>query len=233
MRTAKRSPWLDRAGWLAVALVLGGLALAWLRFLAAMPAFEAFALGGLLSIPLALAFLVSRLRGRALGAAGVATILVAALFAGRLLTLPDVPSINDFTTDSANPPAFTHARTLPANLGREMSYPAEFAVLQQECCADLGPLRSPLAPAAAYSRAMAAASGMQGWEITSAVAPAGPIEAVAVTDVFGFRDDIVIRIQPDGAGSVIDIRSKSRDGRSDIGANADRIRAWQDAFQSE
>lgn len=233
MRPRKRSLWLDRLGWLAIGLLLGGLIAAWLRLVPAMPAFQAFAIGGLLSIPLFAAFVVSRIRGYPFGAAGWAISVAAILFAARLITLPDVPSINDFTTDPQQPPEFRHARTLPANLGRDLSWPAEFTQLQAECCADLAPLHTNDPPAAAWARALATARAMDGWEIVSAAGPQGPIEAVSVSYVFGFRDDVVIRIRPEGDGSIIDIRSKSRDGRGDLGANAERIRAWQRAFEAD
>jgi uncharacterized protein (DUF1499 family) len=55
---------------------------------------------------------------------------------------------------------------------------------------------------------------------------AGRIEATATTRWFGFKDDVVIRIEPDPAGSRVDMRSVSRVGESDVGTNARRIRAY-------
>jgi uncharacterized protein (DUF1499 family) len=52
------------------------------------------------------------------------------------------------------------------------------------------------------------------------------IEATATTRLFGFKDDIVVRIRPAPQGSRLDIRSVSRVGRSDLGVNAQRIRAY-------
>jgi uncharacterized protein (DUF1499 family) len=49
---------------------------------------------------------------------------------------------------------------------------------------------------------------------------------VATTRWFGFKDDVAIRISPAGAGSRVDMRSRSRVGRSDLGANARRIREF-------
>jgi uncharacterized protein (DUF1499 family) len=56
---------------------------------------------------------------------------------------------------------------------------------------------------------------------------------VATSTWFGFGDDIVVRIRPDGAGSRIDIRSKSRDGESDLGVNARRIREFIARLKAE
>ena len=56
------------------------------------------------------------------------------------------------------------------------------------------------------------------------------IEAVATTYWFGFKDDIVIRVETTSEGSVVDLRSASRVGRGDLGANAVRIRTFITAF---
>lgn len=53
----------------------------------------------------------------------------------------------------------------------------------------------------------------------------GVIEAVARTPIMGFRDDVVIRITPVGQGTRVDMRSASRFGNHDLGANASRIRS--------
>lgn len=65
-----------------------------------------------------------------------------------------------------------------------------------------------------------------GWEIAAEDPSAGRIEATATTRWFRFKDDVIVRVAAQGAGSRIDVRSKSRIGRSDLGANAKRIRAY-------
>jgi uncharacterized protein (DUF1499 family) len=62
---------------------------------------------------------------------------------------------------------------------------------------------------------------------------AGRIEATATTTWFGFKDDVVIRIEPAEQGSRIDVRSVSRVGRGDVGANAARIRAYVAKLQEQ
>ena len=66
----------------------------------------------------------------------------------------------------------------------------------------------------------------------AAVPAEGRLEATARTRWFGFRDDVVVRVRPDGAGSRVDVRSVSRVGRSDLGTNARRIRGFMDALRS-
>ena len=65
-----------------------------------------------------------------------------------------------------------------------------------------------------------------GWELVDEEAAAGRIEATATTFWFGFEDDVVVRIRPADGGSRVDVRSVSRVGRGDVGANARRIRAY-------
>jgi uncharacterized protein (DUF1499 family) len=86
-------------------------------------------------------------------------------------------------------------------------------------------------PARAFERALAVARA-QGWEIVAAVPAEGRIEATDTTRFFGFKDDIVIRVKAEGAGSRVDVRSLSRVGKSDVGKNASRIRAYLRALGS-
>jgi uncharacterized protein (DUF1499 family) len=85
-------------------------------------------------------------------------------------------------------------------------------------------------PREAFARALSAAEAM-GWEVVGRDAEAGRIEAVDTTRWFGFKDDIAVRITPAGGGSRIDVRSKSRVGRNDLGTNARRIRAYLQRLQ--
>jgi uncharacterized protein (DUF1499 family) len=71
-----------------------------------------------------------------------------------------------------------------------------------------------------------------GWEIVAADPATGRIEATATTFWYGFKDDVVVRVGAGNGGSVIDVRSKSRVGRSDLGANASRIRTYLEALKA-
>jgi uncharacterized protein (DUF1499 family) len=137
-----------------------------------------------------------------------------------------VPPINDITTDTENPPRYmTQPRAYPG---------AEFARQQRAAYPDIAPLLLPVPPREAFARARAAAEAM-GWEVVGSDAAAGTIEAVDTTKWFGFKDDIAIRVTPAPGGSPnlsrVDIRSKSRVGRSDIGTNAQRIRAYAERLK--
>jgi uncharacterized protein (DUF1499 family) len=234
MLKQKRSRWLDRIGSILALILLAGILVGWLRLAPAMTGFYLFALGGIGSALMAVIFLVRRLRGHSLGAPGLAACAAGLAFLLALGTSSgDGPPINDFTTDLETPPSFTHARTLPANLGREMGYPADYASQQEECCSDLEPQEFSASPAETLDAARNIAEGETQWTVSLVNPENGTIEAVASTTVFGFQDDIVIRVRPNGSGSIVDIRSKSRDGKSDLGANAARIRSFQNKLSDQ
>jgi uncharacterized protein (DUF1499 family) len=133
-----------------------------------------------------------------------------------------VPPINDITTDTANPPAYTTAK---------LGYPGEqFARQQRAAYPDIQPILLTASPREAFDRAVRAAEAM-GWEVVGRDAKAGTIEAVDTTRWFGFKDDVAIRVRAEGKGSRIDVRSKSRVGRGDLGTNARRIRAYAERFK--
>ncbi|HEV8106992.1 MAG TPA: DUF1499 domain-containing protein [Burkholderiales bacterium] len=128
---------------------------------------------------------------------------VAAIPGAAYLRARSVPPINDISTD-----------------------PTEQSDAQRRAYPDIQPLRLAVAPNIAFERAKGAIEEA-GWQIVREDPSAGRIEALATTLWFGFKDDVIVRINADGAGSRVDVRSKSRVGRSDLGTNAQRIRAFQ------
>jgi uncharacterized protein (DUF1499 family) len=86
-------------------------------------------------------------------------------------------------------------------------------------------------PGRAFDRAVAAAKAM-GWDIVASDPAGGRIEATDTTFWFGFKDDVVVRVTPQPAGSRVDVRSLSRVGGGDLGANAARIRAFLAAVKA-
>lgn len=137
-----------------------------------------------------------------------------------------VPPIHDITTDTETPPVFVAILPLRADAPNTADYGGpEVAAQQRAGYPDLGPLMLQTAPQPAFARALDAAGDM-GWEIVAAESGDGRIEATATTFWFGFKDDVVVRITPTDSGSRIDVRSVSRVGRSDVGANAERIAAY-------
>jgi uncharacterized protein (DUF1499 family) len=93
---------------------------------------------------------------------------------------------------------------------------------------DLQPQR--FTPPADFDRVFDAALDVArtaGWEIREVAKARGVIEAVATTRLFKFKDDVTITVAPEGAAVVVHVRSKSRVGKGDLGANARRIRVFQ------
>jgi len=137
-----------------------------------------------------------------------------------------LPPIHDITTDTGRPPQFVAILPLRANAPNPATYGGpDVARAQIGAYPDLRTHRMDAAPADAFKRALQAARGM-GWEVVAADAAAGRIEATDTTFWFGFKDDVVIRVEAEGAGSRVDVRSVSRVGVGDAGANATRIRAY-------
>jgi uncharacterized protein (DUF1499 family) len=92
--------------------------------------------------------------------------------------------------------------------------------------ADLKPQSFGGAPERVFAEALAVAEAL-GWEVTSQDAASGEIQAVATTRIFRFKDDVTITVGRGAGGSTINVRSRSRIGKGDLGANARRIRLFQ------
>src|SRR3977135_75440 len=103
--------------------------------------------------------------------------------------------------------------------------------LQKVTYPDLAALKAALPVAKAFNEALHVAKSMPGWTIIASDADTGHIEATQQSRWFRFTDDIVIRVSCDAAGSRIDMRSTSRQGQSDYGVNAARIRAYFGALR--
>ena len=164
------------------------------------------------------------LRDREAVAALAAVVVVGAFPLAALLSGGGVPPIHDITTDTDDPPAFVAA--VPLNTPGRTDYDPAVAEQQRAAYPDLGPAMLPAAPADAFDRARAVVDEM-GWELLAADAVDLRIEATDRSFWFGFPDDVVVRITPDGeAGSRVDVRSLSRVGGGDLGVNARRVRAF-------
>ena len=220
-------------------LFVGAPFLVMLGALPGFVGFRLFLLGALLGL-LALLFGLLALyttrpaKGRAgRGLAGAAVLIgasvlgILAIAGGRSFALPP---INDITTDPDDPPQFAALLQEGPNAGRDMSYPGEeFAEQQRAGYPDLAPILVPTPPADTFQAAVRAMEGF-GWTIVRADASAGLIEATDTSRIFRFVDDIAVRVRPATSGSRVDVRSKSRDGQGDLGANAARIRKLRDAL---
>jgi uncharacterized protein (DUF1499 family) len=201
-----------------------------------MPASGIIAAGATLVALVTLLLGWSGLGARATAMAAVGLALGAALVYvpwhyNRLLST--LPRIHDITTDTENPPSFKAVLAARAaeNAATEIYEGPDLARLQKAAYPDLAPLELHLTAAQAFEQALEVAKSMPGWNIVSAEPATGRIEASQASRWFGFTDDIVIRVTADGSRSRIDMRSLSRQGRSDFGVNAARIRAYMSALK--
>jgi len=141
-----------------------------------------------------------------------------------------LPVINDVTTDPIDPPRFEAIARLRSRESNPIAYAGlRAAELQRAAYPDIEPLLLNVTPQEAYNSALAVITRRK-WRVVDARPPQpgrrdGLIEAVARTPIMGFRDDVVVRIRPAQEGARVDVRSASRYGRSDLGANASRVRA--------
>jgi len=134
-----------------------------------------------------------------------------------------LPKIHDITTDTRDPPAFVALADLRKGVPNGANHGGpEIAAAQLKAYPNVQPMLLPMAQPQAFARALDTARAM-GWEIVASDPATGRIEATATTLWFGFKDDIIVRVVPQGQASRLDVRSVSRVGRSDIGANARRI----------
>lgn len=147
-----------------------------------------------------------------------------------------MPPIHDITTDTEHPPPFVSLLTQRDGSTNPPTYDgpnkimfdgklATVSSLQHKYYAPIKSAALLMAPEKMFKRAVDASYGM-GWNIVAIVPDEGRVEATDTTWLFGYTDDIVIRVKPAGMGARLDIRSKARVGNDDQGRNAARVKAF-------
>lgn len=228
--------WAGRLGLFSLAMAALAVIIVRSGLLEIVPALATFAVAlafAAIAVVLALAaFVVIWTQGLA----GLGYALMALFIGSGLIAYPAylgtrayrLPAITDIATDPANPPRFdVIARLRPPG---SSEYPGgAVAEKQRAAYPDIEPMQLSSPPQVVYEVALEVASKRK-WRVVDARPPLagrrdGSIEAVARTPIMGFRDDVVIRIRAASGGSRVDIRSASRFGYHDLGANASRVRA--------
>lgn len=248
-----KGAWARRLSWSALVLSLGGVAGALTAALGtgagAWPygaglgalryALYAAVAGGVLAI---VAWIASRRSGARTGRVNALALIASVLFAGYLgnqvATARNVPAIHEAATDLDDLPRFGRLTVRPDNLANipdddrpelaALDPESRWKALHREAYADLRPLRLASPPNEVVRRVERLARG-RGWNVVAVDPRAGVVEATATTLFFRFKDDVVVRVRPDPArrgGSIVDMRSISRVGGSDVGVNAARIRGF-------
>ncbi|MCW8127543.1 DUF1499 domain-containing protein [Microbulbifer halophilus] len=232
------SRWLVRAQWLLLALIFCAALALRLELVAFGAVFQVFRVAGLAMLGMALLGMAVFIWGLVKRHAGARS---AALWAAVLGLVPvavplltvgqanlDAPPISDISTDLDNPPPYRAALSLREKGDNSAEYAGEAVARQQRGTRmynDIRPLLLAMPVERATGLAAEVARGLS-WRIVALDPGAGHLEAVDRTPLLRLRDDVVVRVRSEGDGARVDVRSSSRVGRGDLGANAGRIREF-------
>ncbi|WP_020410760.1 DUF1499 domain-containing protein [Hahella ganghwensis] len=189
-------------------------------------------LGALVSIVSALVSLRCLLNGRcrsngstslnwinlALGAVPFAILLT------KIIAASQYPILHDVTTDNVNPPPLSTAMLLREATDHTTAYDPSIWSLQEQAYPQIEPLMSSL-PVPEVAQRVRGFMQENDWKIVSSAQENHLIEAIVTSPMFKFKDDIVVRLTEEADGTRVDVRSASRVGKSDLGANAARVSA--------
>jgi uncharacterized protein (DUF1499 family) len=167
------------------------------------------------------------------GLAGWAVFIALIILAAPLWYFPDLllkPKINDIVTDPNAPLSFVEIAKLRPAEANTAQYPGQaFARQQLNAYPDIAPMTLERSREETYNLVRRTIAEL-GWDVVSEQEPTetepGRIEAVAKTLIVGFPDDIAVVVSTARSESRIDMRSASRYGQHDFGANARRIRMF-------
>jgi uncharacterized protein (DUF1499 family) len=244
--TSRLAVWARRLALFSLAAAVLSIIIVHSGLLEIRPALVTFAASlalAILALVLAFAGFVSIWKdgllgmGASLSAIGIA-ILLLAYPTYIAVKARNLPWIYDITTDPIDPPRYdTLAKARPRD-ANPIVYPGLTAAEQQlESYPDIEPLDADIDTRSAYNAALTVINRRR-WRVVEARAPdkgrqEGRIEAVARTAIMGFRDDVIVRVRPFEGGARVDIRSSSRYGAFDFGANAARIRSLIEDIEAE
>ncbi|MGQ0836379.1 MAG: DUF1499 domain-containing protein [Gammaproteobacteria bacterium] len=246
-RVTRVGLWVIAAG---VALALASGPLHRFELVGFRPALLMLGIGALLAIIGALLAALGLISGalrrspvpRAAAAAGI--VVAVGLFGYLLSWMVQARSaamIHEVSTDLEDPPAFVELKAVrertpgvnPTEYVAEMKGrdgPIDVPAAQRKHYPDIQPLTLDVTPDEAEARARRSIREL-GWEIVADSPEEGRIEATDTTRLFGFKDDIVVRVRPVNGGARVDARSKSRVGLGDAGTNAKRVRRFLELMQ--
>jgi len=202
------------------------------------------------AIALLLAILIKPRKGILIGVVGLLVPILGLAQLGKVKnTVASLPFIHDVSTDTQDVPMFTDSimserkqvegvnpanyigKMAPAKNAKGESTQKLVSVLQTKAYPDIRSVVVEEPKDVVFGKAEAVAKNM-GWDVKTLDKDAGIIEATHTTFWYGFEDDVIIRLRAsEGGGTLVDMRSLSRIGGSDIGKNADRIREFMGALQ--
>lgn len=227
--------------WIALGVMVLGIIAQRLQLLPFRLAFGGFALSllvlavvaliALVIVVLSFAVLDASWRANALWALllGLLPLVLVGILVGQGFK---VPKIHDISTNTDNNIAFVHAQDLRRSEHNSLALPSPDVVAQQHAYYPaLAPLKVKDTPAQAFEKSVRAVQQL-GWTITHQDPQRRHLELIEKTAIFGFVDDAAIRVTATEEGALVDMRSVSRLGVSDLGANAKRIQRFQSAYRA-
>lgn len=189
--------------------------------------------GAVLLVGLIVSFMLrqSNPAGSKAAVVGVLLSLIPLVFIGsQVVTARSVPPIHNISTDTVNPPSFDKIVALRGDSANPHIYDAvALAELQAAAYPKVTTMLTSDSLDEAHAKALAAVSAL-GWELVNDDRAKGIIEATETTAIWAFKDDVIIRIALKGKQTAVDLRSVSRVGQSDLGANAKRIKRFFSSY---
>lgn len=221
----------------AIGLYLAGIIGGYFRFLSPQIAFGLYLIGMVLGVIFTIAGIIDASKN---GSSARTILLVCALIPAinlvyALVEARNYPMINDISTDLVYPPDLEIAAKSEDNAGKPLKFPMDFKKDIEESYPDISPLALKMSVDDVHINAMEAIEGLSNWAITSNQIGVTEtiIEGTVTSEIFGFVDDFVIRLKKPGGGfgCVVDMRSRSRMGKGDMGKNAEHIREFMELIQ--
>lgn len=244
MRNRHWSRWLVRVQWLLLAVIFFAAVALRLELVHFRPVFQVFKYAGLAALGVALLSILvfiwglvqrqAETRRAALWAVvlGLLPVAVPLLTVGR--SNFEVPAIHDISTDMKDPPQYQAVLSLRDEGDNSAAYAGEAVAVQQreaDIYEDIQPLELDM-PVIRVTELSAEVAEDLGWRLVALEPERGHLEAVDRTLLLGFSDDVVVRVRENDGVSRVDVRSSSRVGKSDLGANAKRIRSFLDGLRN-
>ena len=217
-------------GLLTLSAFAAGPALAYFDLLPSASAFGIFFVAEVVSVPMILIGAAIISRGGASPAAVIGTfasLVPAASLIYLVATFWKFPAINDISTDSAFPPQITQTDQTPTGQTIELEYPKANKAVIAEHYPDIQSLGLETSGERIFGRIQDFVRNTERWTVASTQLSdkESILQAEVASPIFHFIDDIAIRVtNVSGGHCVVDVRSRSRVGRGDLGANAGHIR---------
>lgn len=222
---------------ITLAAFASGPGLAYLEILPPGLGFGIFLVSILISVPLVLtgATIISRNGATPAATVGTFASLVPAGFLIYFVaTFYKFPLINDVSTDSAFAPQLTLTEDMQEDCATALQYPTSNRALIEQHYPDIQSLGLESPGDRIFGRIQDFVQDTAGWSAasTSLSESESILQAQFTSKIFHFVDDVAIHVtNVSGGGCVVDVHSRSRSGKGDLGANAEHIREVLNALQ--